>query len=304
MSSKHAKTALLAGGIVYILILMTQCKTKDDLERAYFRELVENIHHTQTISDEDSDLLAALHLTHRLLAERQIIFHDQHFSSFQPYDGSLTGDILTASGCCGSYAAVLCELLQCMGYKARIAQMQVGGQPGGHIVTEVKTIKGWVVLDALYDQHFRTPGNQLASFREVADHWSYYQKQVKKEYNLTYNYAGVRYTNWDKFPILLPLMKKALVLVLGREKAEQFSVRPYFLRKFLTQYRLFMAALCLLLLVLTLRLKLHLYALKYFFAQRNVFLQFRWIGRLERSRFEFKDTVGEAVDAQLTPMPA
>ena len=96
MSSKHAKTALLAGGIVYVLILMTQCKTKDDLERAYFRELVENIHHTQTQSNEDSDLVAALHLTHRLLAERQIIFRDQHFSSFQPYDGSLTGDILTA----------------------------------------------------------------------------------------------------------------------------------------------------------------------------------------------------------------
>ena len=175
--------------------------------------------------------------------------------------------------------------------------MQVGSQPGGHIVTEAKTLKGWVVLDALYDQYFQTPEKQLASFSEVADHWRYYQKQVNKEYNLTYNYAGVRYTNWDKLPILLPLMKKALVLVLGREKTELFSLRPYFLRKFLIQYHLFMAMFCLLLIILALRLKLHLHSLNYLSLQRNALLQLRWIRRLAQSRFEFKDTLGEAVDA-------
>ncbi|HEY8895207.1 MAG TPA: hypothetical protein VIM79_10355, partial [Niastella sp.] len=43
---------------------------------------------------------------------------------------------------------------------------------------------------------------------------------------------GVRYTNWDKVPVVLPLVKNVLSVFMGKESTETLSIRTFFLRKF------------------------------------------------------------------------
>jgi hypothetical protein len=114
----------------------------------------------------------------------------------------------------------------------RIAQMKVKGLYGGHILVEAKTAKGWIVLDGLYDQYFKKAGGGLASFKDVQHNWNYFRDQVPVGYNQDYSYEGVRYTNWDKIPVVMPVIKGVLALAVGKEEANNFSLRTSFLRKF------------------------------------------------------------------------
>jgi hypothetical protein len=45
---------------------------------------------------------------------------------------------------------------------------------------------------------------------------------------MKYNYAGVRYTNWTKIPVIMPAIKKVLDFT-APEFASTFSVRRYVL---------------------------------------------------------------------------
>jgi hypothetical protein len=111
--------------------------------------------------------------------------------------------------------------------------MKANGIYAAHNIVEVKTKKGWVVLDALYNVYFTKPGGAgLASFTDVKNNWDYYRNQLPSNYDLHYKYEDVRYSNWEKIPILLPGIKKILDLVMGKEKADAVSIRTYFLKKY------------------------------------------------------------------------
>jgi hypothetical protein len=238
------KRRRLQGPILYInalwigalLVLAIQSKVQDNFEKSYFDDLAKTVLSEHPKAEEDSVILGALHLTHRLLESRAKILATEASLPSCSYAASLTQDLLTAGGACGSYADVLCELLQCLGFRTRIAQMSVGGQFGGHIVTETQTSRGWVVLDAMFDQFFTTPDHRLASFNDVRANWDYFRLQTKKGYNPVYRYSDVRYTNWDKWPVILPLCRKTLVLFMGERRVSEISLRPLFLRKFRVFY--------------------------------------------------------------------
>jgi hypothetical protein len=217
-----------------LLTLAIQARIQDNFEKRYFEDLAKTVVMGQSKPSEDSVILGTLHLTHQLLESRSQLLAKTTAAaiplcSFSP---SLTQDLLTAGGACGSYSDVLCELLQCLGFRTRIAQMKVGGHFGGHIVTETMTGKGWVVLDAMFDQYFITPTGKLASFKEVSRCWDFYRQQTKKGYDSDYCYSDVRYTNWNKLPVIMPLCKKTLTLFLGEQRVNELSLRPLFLRKF------------------------------------------------------------------------
>jgi hypothetical protein len=181
---------------------------------------------------EDSFLLEALHATHQLLNARQPFFN-RPFSDFKTnVSYPVTFDLMTANGACGSYARVLARILQEAHVKVRLPEMEVNGELGGHIITEALTKHGWVVLDASYDLHFVTPAGTLASFAEVQNNWAYYKNQVPANYNPAYRYEGVRYTNWNKIPVLLPMAKKIAQWVLGEERTETLSLRSYYLQPY------------------------------------------------------------------------
>ncbi len=204
-------------------------KTEDTYEQNLFNALAVK---TRSLSHGDSTeiLLNSLNLVHSLVQPRQGLFNEINgFKAglFQP----VTVDLMSGKGDCGSYSLVFARLLQTLGYDVRIAQMKVGDIYGGHIFAEVKQNGKWVVADPLYNLTFRNSNQELASFGEIQSNWDYYKQQVPGNYVMDYSYEDVRYTNWNKIPVLMPIVKKTLNMVLGTEEADGVSFRMLMIRK-------------------------------------------------------------------------
>jgi hypothetical protein len=188
---------------------------------------------------EEDLLLQSLHLSNYLCDSRVFIFQNKKLNSWKTsLIHPVTVDLMTTDGACGSYAFILSYILNELKIPNRIAQMKVGDTNGGHILVEAKTSKGWVILDGSYDLYFRKNNGELAGFSDVENNWAFYKNQVPANYNLMYCYQGVRYTNWNKIPVVMPLVKKVLEAFMGRERVEQISIRNYFLRKFRVLFNL------------------------------------------------------------------
>jgi hypothetical protein len=181
---------------------------------------------------EDSLLTKSVHLVHQICEYRMPVFVANNISGVKAnVIAPVSVDLMTAQGACGSHAYVLARLLQEMDIETRIPQMTVEGQSAGHIIVEAKTSAGWVVMDALSDVFFRKPDGQLAGFKDVHSNWEYYKQQLPADYNMAYRYEGVRYTNWDKVPVIMPLLKNVMYLAVGKEKTDSYSIRSLGLKK-------------------------------------------------------------------------
>ena len=208
------------------------------MESTYESDLFQNI--VQKIYREgngkiptDTFLVRAVHMTKRLMNDRENIFKNAEFNDIKGgFLRPATVDLATAYGSCGSYSNVLARIIVRDGREVRFAQMKVNGVYGGHILIEAKSEEGWAVLDPIFDLYFVRPDNHLASFADVSANWNYYKNQVPKDYNLDYNYAGVRYTNWNKIPVVLPLIRKAISAFYGSNTTDQISLRSYFLKTY------------------------------------------------------------------------
>jgi hypothetical protein len=207
---------------------------EDSYEKKIFESLSSYIKDktAATRNREQALLLNCLHLTNFLCKDRASVFSKEVSSFKSSFIRPVTYDLQTANGACGSNSYILSRLLNELNITNRIAQMNVGGLYSGHIVVEAKTSKGWVVLDASYDLYFKKADGQLASFKDVQRNWSYYHTQVPSDYNHHYTYEGVRYTNWEKIPVVMPALKGILMLVVGKEATNGFSLRTILLRKF------------------------------------------------------------------------
>jgi hypothetical protein len=179
----------------------------------------------------DSVATKAMIACHYLMSNRASIFEGTDMLGPEAdLFHSATTDLMTTRGACGSYALVLARLMDAYGYPVRIAQMKAGGIYGAHNVVEVKTGPSWIVLDPTFNVTFIRPDARLASFADVRRNWSYYAGQVPKEYNPAYRYEDVRYTNWEKIPVLLPAFKALLNLTLGPQKTNTLSLRTWLLK--------------------------------------------------------------------------
>jgi len=184
-------------------------------------------------NSEETLLLQSVNLSWYLGHTRSFIFENKKINSWESsLIHPVTVDLMATDGACGSYSFILSSILNELHIPNRIAQMKVNGKYGGHILVEAKTAKGWAVLDGSYNLVFKKPDGNLASFSDVMGNWDYYKKQVPENYNLNYRYDGVRYTNWDKVPVVLPLVKNVLSVFMGKESTETLSIRTFFLRKF------------------------------------------------------------------------
>jgi hypothetical protein len=203
-------------------------------EEELFQAIQTNVNNKINARDsKDSLIVKVMHACNSLLTTRSSMFSDQVFDGIKADLHPTSIDLMTASGACGSYAIVLARILKNYNFDVRIAQMKVLGVYAAHNVVEVKTGKGWVVLDPLFNLYFIKPGNkELASFSDVKKDWNYYGSQVPSKYNLNYNYQDVRYSNWSKIPVILPATKKILDLVIGKEQADVISMRTYFLKTY------------------------------------------------------------------------
>jgi hypothetical protein len=82
------------------------------------------------------------------------------------------------------------------------------------------------------------PSGKLASIADVQADWEHYSQQTPAHYDPKYNYEGVRYTNWNKIPVLMPALRKVLTWTIGSEKTETISLRTFFLEKYRVLFKL------------------------------------------------------------------
>lgn len=150
-------------------------------------------------------------------------------------------DLLDVSGSCGSASLVLTRTFMTMGYQCRIGQMYLNGHYGGHMVVEVLINNHWAVMDPLFNQFFIKSDGTLASFNEVQNNFNYYSKQLQPDYPKSYKFEEVRYTNWDKIPLLSPLLKKGLDIIYGKKVANEICLRKYFIKFYAIWHYVFLS---------------------------------------------------------------
>jgi len=197
-------------------------------------------------NNEDTFFMHSMNMANYLIRNRLVIFGGQEIKGIKAnLLHSSTVDLMTGNGACGSASVVLARILKANNFTVRIAQMKIGNVWGGHMITEVKKKEGWIVLDPLFDVYFKKSDGHFASFKEVHFNWDYYKKQLPANYPPEYNYKDVRYTNWDKYPVIGPFINKTVILFLGKAKADNICIRAYLLRNY---YLLFWGSLFLLIL--------------------------------------------------------
>jgi hypothetical protein len=188
--------------------------------------------HIDSDDTHDSVVVKAMHACHDLMINRAATFGNYSSFDFGPAATvfhSTQVDLMTTKGNCGSYSEVLARIITTFHYPVRIAQMKAGGVWAAHNVVEAYTGTHWVLLDPTFDLVFVKPNRQLASFNDIHQDWSYYSKQVPLGYDLKYNYSDVRYSNWSKFPVIAPVLNKALTALSGDEYADGISIRVLFI---------------------------------------------------------------------------
>ena len=219
-------------GFLVATLIYTEIESRSEAE--VFRNIVHRINDENSLSfPKDSFIVKAMHVSHFLLASNLPVFKDAKFSNFESsviYPA--TFDLMTTNGMCGSFSRVLARTLQTNNIEVRFAQMEVQGTYGGHIILEARSDHGWIVLDPMYDLSFKRPDGRLASFEDVHNNWTFYRQQLPEGYNPIYRYEGVQYTNWNKIPLLLPALKMVLDVFIGKHRANEISIRTYFLRPY------------------------------------------------------------------------
>lgn len=221
----------------YFLLGLLSCmfmwfRTESAYETELFKNINEKILHSlPPHPSRDTFALAALHMTHFLQERRNLVFGEMPFNSLKfRYIHPATVDLMTGNGACGSYSQVLARILKSYDMKVRFGQMMVHGQPAGHIFVETLTESGWIVLDPLYNTAYTRPDGRFATYEDIHANWEYYKSQTPKDYDTSYRFEGVQYTNWNKLSFISQGVKKLLNLVLGKSTADKISIRPYLLR--------------------------------------------------------------------------
>ncbi|MGE5108636.1 MAG: transglutaminase domain-containing protein [Sphingobacteriales bacterium] len=211
-----------------ILFFATESKYETQLFSIIARRIRTQLQENYSKSDF---AIKAMHTSYELQEKRYLMFGNQELDGIKANIlHPSTVDLMTGNGACGSYSIVLARILKSNDMKVRIGQMKVNGAYGGHMFVETKTEDGWIVLDPTFNMYFKKANGQPASFADLNSNWSYYKAQLPPGYNPEYSYEDVRYTNWNKIPGVTTSIKSILNFVIGKENADNISMRPFLLR--------------------------------------------------------------------------
>lgn len=194
-----------------------------------------------TVRDGMSDeqrVLALVSRVHELMLPRKVLYNARgalkpnlEIDPVNLFLFDTLNELNTGLGGCGGFTNVAARVLESAGYEARIGQMLCRGSAGAcHVFVEARISGKWAILDPLFNISFRSPDGHLASYAEVSRAWGTYQLQVPKgtgeaDFPIDlYDFHGVRYTNWDKVPVLMPAIK---VLLGAFTDADEISLRTY-----------------------------------------------------------------------------
>lgn len=201
-------------------------------EDGLYDQIVKN-----TIAADMNDQQKAIllrHETHSLLKPREELFiGEENINLRDALFRSSDIQLIDAKEDCASYTHVLGRLLQRSGFVVRIAQMKCGENWGCHILLEANVDGKFVALDPLYDVAFKKNDGTLANFDEIGQNWDLYKLQVPENYPSRFAYEDVRYTNWDKIPVVMPIFRKVLSMLMKNE-IETLSIRSMVLNVYKT----------------------------------------------------------------------
>ena len=196
---------MICASILYTGIQMTR-------ENHVFNWLRDNIKlRTVASSNVDSLLVTATELTSSIMETRNVV--------------------AGGAGAWGNPSEVLARVVQSFGYPVRIAQVKAGGRFGGYSVVEADNGRKWVAMDPIYGLVYKTRNNELASVDELIKDWSYFRGQFPAQFGYGYRYEDVRYTNWEKIPVLLPAVKFMLKIAIGKKATDAICLRTIFLQR-------------------------------------------------------------------------
>lgn len=224
--------SLLAALHAAFLVTLAFLYLNDSFENRIFTRIA--VHATAGAHTQRDTVLDLLHATSVLVTARS------DFLAPLPGERPVLKEVflesadayLLGSNACGSYAIVLARLLQEIHRPVRVGQMRCDMRWGCHIFVEAQVNGTWAVLDPSYDLYFTTAGGRLASAEDLTRDWPAYAHQLPATYDARYKYDGVRYTNWNKIPVILPAVHRVL-LALHVRGVEGFSART----KLLALYR-------------------------------------------------------------------
>jgi transglutaminase superfamily protein len=204
----------------------------------------------QPHSSDTQKVVALTAATHVLLEERLKVFAGKNYVSIRDW-WFPSGDVhlIDGRGACGSHAHVLGRLLDRVGIDFRGVQMYCADWNtwGCHATIEAYADGKWIAVDPSYNVVFPV------SAAEVGRNWDIYKELTPPDYDMNFNYAGVRYTNWTKIPVIMPAIKRILDFA-APKFASTLSVRRYVLNL----YRAYEVGLLSLLLVVAIFLLLRI----------------------------------------------
>ena len=213
-------TFIFINGVFVTLLVVFLINWK--FENALYKRILSKIDYSNLAAEQQ--VLEIQNATYELLKPRNEFFSGKETLGFRDSYFRSADIQLIDGGACGTFVHVLGRLLQEADFDIRIAQMFCEGQFGCHIFLEVKLNDRYIVLDPLFNLSFRNPDGSLATFLELQENFSSFQHQLPLNYSEEYKYEDVRYTNWNKIPILMPFIKKLL-----GNSASFISVRSYLL---------------------------------------------------------------------------
>ncbi len=135
-------------------------------------------------------------------------------------------------GQCGSHSAVVIAMLRQHGVPARPLLLCNDRGHVVHTVVEAGIGGRWAVADPTFGIVFRRRDGQLATREEIAADPERFHAQVDgvRNYLPEYDYDSVTLMNWNKLPVVFPLVRRGLELTLGPERTERIAKPLLWLR--------------------------------------------------------------------------
>jgi len=218
---------LIAINLCFILILFLKY-----IDFRYEYAVYRNLASSQIVYKNEPETFKNLvELTYRLQADRLEIM--QNMRGMQPFKSRWfrSGDLqlLDANGSCGNFAHILAELCKTAGMPVRMVQLMQNGRYGAHIIIEAKVNGRWAAADGLFKTYFLNPDSSLANLDDIKNHLDYFDNQFPDNYPYKDAFVEYRYTNWDKIPVVMPVLKVFLTAFKGEAWVKTFSMRSYLL---------------------------------------------------------------------------
>lgn len=131
-------------------------------------------------------------------------------------------------GGCGSASRVVMALLNARGIPSRSMILLDGEGRRIHAVVNAEIDGRWAVADPLYGIVFLRPDSTVATAEDIRSDRGLLLANVARNSAYpaaVYNYDNYALLNWNKIPVVLPAVRRALVRTIGEERTDAIT-RP------------------------------------------------------------------------------